>query len=157
MFSVQLSVWNWFSKCLILSIAVDHCFLFVLYTNVLLVCKYITCSVRYSIIIVAIVYVCVLCCIVLCTPYADIYPGMNWNKMKWKCHEANERMWKSKRKKIICSFVRCLSAFTWTNQNINKETIWLLLRIWTNRLRRISISPRKPNTFSLFMYIRTYV
>lgn len=54
--------------------------------------------------------------------------------MKWKCHEANERIWCEnwKRNKIICSFVRCLLSFHLNqSKHISKETIWLL--IWMNK------------------------
>lgn len=80
-------------------------------------------------------YACLLYCILLCTPCADI---LSWHEyrveMKWKCHEANERIWCEnwKRNKIICSFVRCLLSFHLNqSKHISKETIWLL--IWMNK------------------------
>lgn len=101
-----------------------------------------------SINIVAIVWVRSYCVVVHHMPYYH----MSSYKMKWKCHEANERMCKIETQKVLfCSFfcfVDCLllTQSDQSNHN-NKETIWLLIGIWTNRLRRISISPTHRTRF----------
>lgn len=89
------------------------------------------------------------------------------NERKMSRGERTHRCEKSKRNKIICSFVRCLRCFHLNQSKHDQQGDNLTLDpnipsssfvVWTNRLRRISIfRPTTANTFSLFMCVFIYI